>query len=124
VRITRYQGPTAKLAGELTNDILGYGAWANLLIQRPLNSKDVLAFLVIDNPEWKRTSPAIISTRQAKGLVVYFAFAPEYIVYKELEMSEELPIGWPRCDDGQNWSGRSRVLKILMSATLQFLLGN
>jgi hypothetical protein len=124
VRVTRYEGPTSELAGELTNDILGYGAWANLLIQRPLNSQDVLGFLVIDNPDWKRTSPAIISTRQGKGLVVYFAFAPEYIVYKELEMSVALPAGWPRCDDGQNWSGRSQAHKILMSGALQFLLGN
>jgi hypothetical protein len=127
-KITRYSGPTALLAHSLKGDVLPYGAEANLLIQRPLNYPDALGFLVIDNPNWKSTTPAIISTRQAKGLVVYFAFAPEYIVYKELEMPGNtlgsLGPGWPPCYDGQNWAGRSTELLKLMIGTLDYLLSN
>ena len=135
VNITRYEGPTRDLKGKLINNILGYGAEANLLIQRPISHKDVLGFLVIDNPDWKSTTPAIISTKQSKGLVVYFAFAPEYIVYKELEYyhfnPDKLPQGWaalsdgwPSCNDGQNWGGRSTDLQTLMVGTLNYLLNN
>jgi len=135
VNITRYEGPTEDLKGKLINNVLGYGAEANLLIQRPISHKDVLAFLVIDNPDWKSTTPAIIATKQSKGLVVYFAFAPEYIVYKELEyyhfhpaqLPEDwtaLPADWPSCDDTQNWSGRSADLRTLMVGTLNYLLNN
>ena len=126
VKITRYEGPTAGLQDldilPLKNDVLPYGAEANLLINRPANHPDVLAFLIIDNPDWKANSPAIISTRQGKGLVVYFAFAPEYLVYKELEGSQDLPQGWPSCPDGQSWVGRGQQVWPLMVDTVRFLL--
>ncbi len=126
VEITRYEGPTAGLAElHLPGDILGYGAEANLLIQRPVNHPAVLAFLVIGNAELRANTPAIISTRQGKGMVVYFAFAPEYIVYKELEMPGNplgvLPAGWPACDDHQNWAHRSDQLRVLMAGALEYL---
>jgi len=127
VNITRYEGPTEGLRGRLTGDLLHYGAEANLLVRRPINHPNVFAFLVIENPEWKATSPAIISTRQGKGLVVYFAFAPEYIVYKELEYSQAGLLsgwGWPVCQDGQNWEGRSTEPTLLMVSALSHLLGN
>ena len=126
VRITRYDGPTKELAANpaILDDILRYGAEANLLIQRPTNHPDVLAFLIIDNPAWKATSPAIISTRQGRGLVVYFAFAPEYIVYKELESEGRAAAeGWPECPDDQIWHGRGDGARALMVSALRYLLG-
>jgi hypothetical protein len=124
VKITRYEGPTGPLAGTLPGDILEYGAEANILIQRPEQHPHVFGQLVIDNREWKSTSPAIISTRQARGLVVYLAFAPEYIVYKELESRGLLPEGFPSCPDGQSWADRGRQPMSLMVAALDYLLSN
>ncbi len=128
IRITRYEGPTAGLQDlkvfPLRNDVLPYGAEANILVNRPENYPGVLAFLIIDNPDWKASCPAIISTRQAKGLVVYFAFAPEYVVYKELEASKRLRDGWPRCDDHQSWEGRGQQVWPLMADTVRYLLSN
>jgi len=129
IKITRYEGPTSMLAGILQNDILPYGAMANLLIQRPVQYPNALGYLVMDNPSWKSSTPAIISTRQAKGLVVYLAFAPEYIVYKELEYAafgSSMYGGWPTCTDQadhdlNNWSGRSADLQVLMQGTLEYL---
>lgn len=127
VKITRYEGPTADLKGKLAGDILGYGAEANLLVGRPLNFPDVYAFLVIDNPDWKSTTPAIISTGFGKGSVIYFAFAPEYIVYKELEHPSHplgnMPDGWQGCWDQQDWRGRSTDLRVLMVSAIKYLLG-
>ena len=122
-RITRYEGPTAGLGG-LSGDILHYGGEANLLVQRPEQHPDVLGFLVIENPDWKASSPAIISTRQAKGLVVYFAFAPEYMVYKQLEWEASLPSDWPTCLDGQSWKDRGVECKALMMNALAYLMTN
>jgi hypothetical protein len=127
VKITRYDGPTKELASNpaIVNGVLPYGGEANLLIQRPVNHPNVLGFLIIDNPDWKATSPAIISTRQGRGLVVYFAFAPEYIVYKELEYDGRAAAeGWPVCLDGGNWDKRGAGPKALMVSALHYLLGN
>ncbi len=126
VKITRYDGPTKELSANpaIVDDILRYGAEANLLIQRPENHPGVLGFLIVDNPDWKATSPAIISTRQGRGLVVYFAFAPEYVVYKELEYDGRADAeGWPVCPDGQNWAGRGDGARALMVSALHYLLG-
>lgn len=128
INVTRLEGPTAGLSP----GFLGYGAEANLLIQRPLNHPNVLAFLEIDNAGWRTTNPAIISTRQSKGLVVYFAFAPEYIVYKEAEYYEvtgtkpdnwpEFPDDWNVCWDQQPWNDRSTALQKLMIDAVNYLL--
>ncbi len=128
VTITRNEGPTQQLS-TYQGKILRYGAQANLMVHRPLNYPDALGFLDINNPDWKSTTPAIISARQAKGLVVYFAFAPEYIVYKELEMPDSglgnLPPGSPPpCYDGQPWGGRSAGLLELMVETVNYLFVN
>lgn len=123
VRITRYEGPTAGLSGPV-GDILSYGAEGNILIQRPEQFSNGLGYLVIDNPDWKAKSPAIISTRQAKGLVVYFAFAPEYMVYKQLEWEGSLPSSWPKCPDTQSWQNRGVECKALMLNTLDYLMNN
>jgi hypothetical protein len=117
VLITRYVGPTAGLRGELTADILPYGASANLLIGRPPEFDSALGFLIV--PSYAHPAPAILSTRAAHGRVVYFSFAPEYIVSKEFNLPIDLP-----CPDGQNWAGRSSRLRILMRDTVLNLLQN
>ena len=129
VTVTRFEGPTLGLESVPPyGAVIPYGAEANLLINRPINYPDALGYVGIDDPDWKSTSPAIISARQAKGLVVYFAFAPEYIVYKELEMPNSplgpIPGDWPTCWDKQDWTGRSYKLRSLMSNALLYLLSN
>src|SRR5688572_20643808 len=82
VQVSRFTGPTAGLR-TLPGGVLPYGALANVLIQRPPQAKDVLAWL---RPAGGVTDhAAVISTRSAKGHTVYFSFAPEYIVSKEFE---------------------------------------
>lgn len=54
---------------------------ANLLIQRPLNDRDVYGFLNLAN--FPKPAPAIILKKAGQGLVIYFAFPPEYLVSKE-----------------------------------------
>ena len=119
IRMDSYTGPTACLRGRLADDTLPYGSQGNLLIQRPLQQDDVLASLVIDNPAWKKRQPAVIVSSAARGLVVYFAFAPEYLVSKEFGLPAPDP-----CPDGQNWAGRSYAGMALMQGTLQYLLTN
>jgi hypothetical protein len=115
IEITRYAGPTAGLAGELTDNVLPYGALANVLVQRPRNDADVSGFLLV--PGYDRPAPAILLERAAAGLVLYFAFAPEYLVSKEFDLPLALP-----CPDGQDWTGRSFELRILMRDAVLFML--
>ena len=119
VSVTRYAGPTACLANSLTDDVLHYGASGNMLIQRPAASANVLASLAIPDPTWKRNQPAIIVTNATRGLVVYFAFAPEYLVSKEFGLPAP-----ETCLDGQNWAGRSSELVLLMECAVRYLLAN
>ena len=83
VRITKSFGPTDPWA--VLYDI-DYGAEANLLTPRPELFRDALAFLTFDFGSGremtlnKRMYPAILLTKMAKSRVVYFAFAPEFIV--------------------------------------------
>jgi hypothetical protein len=118
VQVTQVAGPTAGL-GSLAGGVLPYGALANLLVHRPPNKKDVLAWLRIGDTV--TNYPAVISTRSAKGHTVYFSFAPEYIVSKEFEGTAAMP-DLPVCDDGQNWEGRSTALRVLMRDTVRMLL--
>jgi len=119
VRITRYQGPTACLSGQLSGNILPYGAEGNMLIHRPDNHPDKLADLMIDNPTWTRQTPAVIETRTGQGLVVYFSFAPEYLVSKEFGLPSP-----EACSDGQSWTGRSEKGRMLMLCAINYLLNN
>ncbi len=114
VRITRYEGPTACLDGQLVNDVLPYGAEGNLLVEQPDNA---LASLVIEN--LNESQPGILTNRFGKGRVVYYSFAPEYIVSKEFGLPAP-----EACDDHQNWAGRSDKLVILMRCTINYLLAN
>ncbi len=73
-----------------------YGRWANLLTGRPLNFSNAYAFLKFydfapDN-SWlpvdsKKPQPAILSTKNSKGWVVYYAFAPEFNVALEYDVA-------------------------------------
>ncbi len=92
VRISRYEGPTAKLEGKLTDDLLDYRGMGNLLVQRPEGSDRVYAFLKFYNTPYDRPSPAIIVSDQSKGRVAYFAFAPEFDVSLYNGLPESLPI--------------------------------
>lgn len=116
IEVTRYAGPTAGLQGKLAGNILGYGALANILQQRPRQHHDVLAWVRLAGDTASRY-PAIVSTRSAHGHTVYFAFAPEYIVSKEFDLPAV-----PACPDGQNWAGRSEHLRVLMRDSVEFLL--
>ena len=115
VQISRIEGPTAGVPG----GFLGYGALANLLIHRPPQAQDVLAWVRVGNTI--TDYPAIISTRSGRGLTVYYSFAPEYIVSKEFEGTALMP-DLPVCPDGQDWSGRSTQLRLLMRNTISYLL--
>ncbi|PYV00272.1 MAG: hypothetical protein DMG10_21860 [Acidobacteria bacterium] len=114
VRITRYEGPTACLDGQLVDDVLPYGAEGNLLVEQP---DSALASLVVEN--LNQSQPAILRNCYGHGLVVYYSFAPEYIVSKEFGLPAP-----ETCDDGQNWAGRSEKLRILMLCTINYLLAN
>src|SRR6266566_3277731 len=87
VHISSYAGPAAGLSGQLINNILPYGA------------------------------SAILLTDAGRGTVLYFAFAPEYLVSKEFNLPSTLP-----CPDGQNWTRRSTQLRILMRDAVLLLL--
>jgi hypothetical protein len=70
-------------------------------------------------PGYDKVAPAILTADVNRGKVIYFAFAPEYIVSKEFT----LPAA-PICDDGQDWSHRSDNLRILMRDAVLSLLNN
>lgn len=87
VLITKIFGPTAVELDPPQADWvalfpLSYGAEANLLTQRPEHFRDALAFLTFDGEmdALRKLYPAILLTRMSRGQVVYFAFAPEFIV--------------------------------------------
>jgi hypothetical protein len=115
IEITNYSGPTAGLLGQLPGNVLPYGALANVLVQRPRNDRSAYGFLMV--PGYSRPTPAILLEDVAAGKVLYFAFAPEYIVSKEFDLPAS-----PSCPDGQNWTGRSTALRILMRDSVLFML--
>lgn len=70
-------GPTSAFS---VGDQLPYGLSGNLLTPRPEHRQTVLAYFNLSDPTWTRPQPAILNTNASKGKVVYFAFAPEYVV--------------------------------------------
>jgi hypothetical protein len=104
VVITDYtQGPTINLKKMLSNDVLLYGALGNMLIQRPMSSDRVLAYLVFDHTNYSRPSPAIIVSDASKGRVVYFAFAPEFIIGLNNSLPIKDEISYPLSDDDYDY---------------------
>ncbi len=75
VQITNSGGPTA---GFSVGEVLDYQYLANILIQRPESSRDINAFFLFNDKQTRK--PAIFNNRHSKGLVVYYAFAPEYLI--------------------------------------------
>ncbi len=75
LQVTQNGGPTNGFA---RGAVLDYQWLANVLVQRPISSRDIYAFFVFDGQTTRR--PAVFSNRHSKGRVVYFAFAPEYPV--------------------------------------------
>jgi hypothetical protein len=75
VQITRGEGPTGGLSA---GAVIDYQYMANVLVQRPSSSRDINAFFLF-NDVWSRR-PAVFDNRHSKGQVVYYAFAPEYLI--------------------------------------------
>lgn len=72
--------------------LLSYGAEANLLVPRPEHYRDALAFLSLDpNPDPRKAYPAILLTRASRGKVVYFSYAPEFIVALAFNLAGHCP---------------------------------
>jgi len=84
IRIVEFDGPTGcpEVASSLwPGDILPYGAEANILTQRPESYPRSLGYVQFPGEvDWIRPTPAILLNSGGRGRVVYFAFAPEFIV--------------------------------------------
>lgn len=119
IQISAYAGPTASLQGQVANNILLYGAESNILEHRPQGFHDALGFVILKGATLDHPEPAILLTQQAQGLVVYYAFAPEYLVSKEFGLPTS-----PSCPDPQSFAGRSFEGRILMEGTVRYLLAN
>ena len=91
IRVLKNIGPTAISGWEST--VLSYGAEANLLVPRPEHFRDALAFLQLTpNPDSKKVYPAILLTRMSRGTVVYFSYAPEFIVALAFNLAGHCPL--------------------------------
>ncbi len=134
VIITNYEGPTANLQGLLIENELLYGALGNIFVQRPETSDRVLAFLKFFDTDYSRSSPAIIVSEASKGRVVYFAFAPEFIVSLNYGFPKIGELSLPITDSDyeycvEPWRGywgegvTSRLMN-LMTSTVVYLLNN
>ncbi len=117
VRITRSEGPTGNFDA---GDVLDYEYMANLLIKRPESSRDINAFFLFNDE--RTTFPAVFNNRHAQGLVVYYAFAPEYLVSLASDVAGH-------CANDNRYPGSQSAygliaapLKLLMKQTLDFLL--
>ena len=119
VQITQNGGPTG---GFDAGDVLDYEYMANILIKRPASNRDINAFFLFNDEASGR--PAIFNNRHSKGLVVYYAFAPEYLI--------SLASDWAgHCENDTRYSdvawktaidNIANRLKDLMISTLNYLL--
>ena len=99
VLISKTFGPTDIAGWTAGVTKLSYGAEANLLTQRPENFRDALGFLTFNPADsWTRSQPAILDVKASKGHVVYFAFAPEFIVSLAFDLAGH-------CDYDGNYPG-------------------
>lgn len=122
IQITRSSGPTAGLPIGLR---LGYGGAGNILVSRPLNDPHAFGFLVFDpSVNWKLPQPAILEDTYGKGLVVYYAFAPEFLVSLEFDVAGHCPGDYNYYPPNRPslYAGRSAQLRVLMKATINYLL--
>jgi len=81
ILVMKNVGPT-DVPGWNLQPTLSYVAEANLLVPRPENYRDALAFLKLtpNSSPFNNPYPAILLNKMSKGTVVYFAYAPEFIV--------------------------------------------
>lgn len=126
VRITKFEGPTGCPDVESTlaplGNVLPYGAEANILVQRPENYPGLLGYVeFLGTSDWTRPTPAILTARAGKGLVVYFAFAPEFIVSLAYGSDAQNP-SCPH--DSGAFANRADKSLPLMRCTVSWLLGN
>ncbi len=159
--ITRLEGPTAKIceyydpAGGICpwyfyeyRLLTGYGDLANMLVGRSVNHPGVYAHFAFANnlaifdpndiwpdTEYDKPLPAIVASAYRKGLAVYYAFAPGFIVGLEYDVSghcatdPNYPVE-PEAAGLQNdltwannhWAGRTPDLRALMKSTIDYLL--
>jgi hypothetical protein len=126
IRITEFEGPTGCSDVESTlaplDNVLPYGAEANILVQRPENYPAVLGFVqFLETTDWNRPTPAILSTRAGRGRVVYYAFAPEFVVSLAYVAAAQNP----SCNhDAGAFANRADKALPLMRCTVSWLLGN
>jgi hypothetical protein len=143
ILLTKTIGPTAGFG----LGVMSYGAEANLLGQRPEHFKNAYAFLNFTPADaWGRSQPAILVTKFSKGNVVYFAFAPEFIVALAFDLAghcagdgsypvgspaltpgpeaADLPNGFVGATDGVTQINTDRVMPLmqLMKQTLDYML--
>ena len=119
VQITNNEGPTNGLA---VGEVLDYQYMANILIHRPISSRDIKAFFLFNDKQSLR--PAIFNNRHSKGRVVYFAFAPEYLISLSSDAAGHCTND-TRYEDA-NWLKAiikiAEGLKPLMKSTLEYLV--
>ncbi len=103
IMVTRIFGPT-DIDGWTQGAILSYGAEANLLMPRPEHFRNALAFLRFDPADsWDKPHPAILLNRAGRGEVVYFAYAPEFIVALAFDLAGH-------CDGDGNYPDNSPAI--------------
>jgi hypothetical protein len=137
VRVTNFSGPAKGLSpdpGFSYKQLTGYGDNGNTLVQRPVDSKDVFGVLVFkrnivapnpnpDNIIWNRPLPAILADSFSHGSVVYYAFAPEYIVGLEFDVAGHCPSDPNYFTIPNAFNGRTDTTYIpLMKDTITYLL--
>lgn len=125
IRISSYEGPTGCPVVEESlsalDNVLPYGAESNILTQRPEKEGGPLGFVTFGTADWSRPTPAILTEKVSKGLVVYFSFAPEYIVSLAY-LPEAINASCPH--DVPAFAYRADLAIPLMRCTVEWLLAN
>ena len=120
IRISNGGGPAEGFA---PGDVLDYQYLANVLIQRPDNSRDINAFFLFNEIPSRR--PALFKNRHSKGLVVYYAFAPEYPIAIAHDVAGHCPNDSRYLEDTASldvYKGIAEGLEPLMRSTIEYLL--
>ena len=129
--------------------VTGYGDLANMLVGRSENYPGSYAHFAFANnlPLWdpnnvwpdtqySKPLPAIVASAYKKGLAVYYAFAPEFIVGLEFDSAGHCSTdpNYPGGDitpglqsaelspEHNHWRGRTPELRALMKSSVYFLL--
>jgi len=113
ILVTKNFGPTDVPGWTLLPTTLSYGAEANLLVPRPEHFRDALAFLTLTPTPAKSNNPypAILLTRMSRGTVVYFAYAPEFIVALAFDLAGH-------CTGDPSYPGEATAIGLQSALTL------